>query len=166
MHLNVATYYCQEIVLIENKQINHNLHKQDTNHRQFLLDISQMYRDLTNLDEPDIFDINQEQKHILHKLIHFALKNWEARQTWYHERQSSAISKKSPFCFIPWPWKKIKPPAYGTDCGNNIHNKTNSKSSATAAQTVQKNNWLHPDTHLFSNYHDKQIGFGFLLFIK
>ncbi len=31
VHLHVATYYCQEIALIENEKINHILHKQDSN---------------------------------------------------------------------------------------------------------------------------------------
>ncbi len=166
VHLHVATYYCQEIALIEKEQINHNLHKQDSNHHRFLLGMSQTYRDLTSLDEPDIFDINQDQNHVLNQLIHFALKNWEARQTGYHMCQSSAINKKSPFCFIPWPWKKIKPPVYGTDYVNNICNTTNSKPTTTATRTTQKNNWLHPDNGLFSNYHDKHIGFVFFLAIK
>ncbi len=101
VHLHVATYYCQEIALIENERINHNLHKQDTKCRQFLLGMSQTYRDLTSLDKPDIFDINQDQEHVLNQLIYFILKNWEAHQTWYHEYQNSALNKKSPFCFIP-----------------------------------------------------------------
>ncbi len=100
VHLHVVTYYCQEITLIDNKQLNHNLHEQDTTCHQFLLGMSQTYSHLTNSDEPDIFDINQDQKHVLNQLIHFALKNLEARQTGYHEHQSSAIDKKSPFCFI------------------------------------------------------------------
>ncbi len=40
--------------------------------------MSQIYRNLTSSDEPDIFDIDNYQKHILNQLIHFALKNWEA----------------------------------------------------------------------------------------
>ncbi len=79
----------------------HNLHQQDADFRCFLAGMCQTYCSLTSADDPDIFDINYDQKHILNQLIHFALKNWEARQTWYHERQCSAINNNSTFCLVP-----------------------------------------------------------------
>ncbi len=45
--------------------------------------MTQTYHDLTSLDEPDIFDINKNQNHILNQLILTALKKWEAHQIWY-----------------------------------------------------------------------------------
>ncbi len=57
----VATYYCQEITFLDNKQ-KQNLHKQDLKCHEFLLGMSQTYCDLTSLDEPDIFDINKDKK--------------------------------------------------------------------------------------------------------
>ncbi len=47
---------------------------QDIDCHHFLLGTSHTYCNLTTLDEPDIFDINNNQKHILNQLIHFALK--------------------------------------------------------------------------------------------
>ncbi len=55
--------------------------------------MTQAYCDLTSLDEPDIFDINKNQKQILNQLVHTALKNWEAHQIWYRKRHCSAIRK-------------------------------------------------------------------------
>ncbi len=121
--------------------------------------MSQTYRDLTSSDEPDIFAINNDQKHILNQLIHFALKNWEACLTWCYKYRCSAIEKNSLIGFSPTSWKKLKPPAYSIDYVQDIHNKTTSKTKADASCTAQKNNWLHPGTDLFSKHHDKSIGF-------
>ncbi len=128
--------------------------------------MSQTYHDLTSLDEPDIFDIDINQKHILNQLIHFALKNWDACQIYYHVCRCSAIKKNSPFCFVPRSWKKVYPPAYSTDYVQNTCDKTYLKPKANASSTTQKNNWLHMGTDLFTKHCDKHIGFGFLLAIK
>ncbi len=78
-------------------------------HCQFWVGVTQTYHDLTSLDEPDIFDINKNQNHILSQLIHTALKSWEACQIWYHKCCCSAIKKNLTFHFIPRPWKKLNP---------------------------------------------------------
>ncbi len=62
--------------------------------------MSQTYHDLTSSDEPHMFDMNKDQKHILNQLIHFALKNWEAQHIWYCKCRYSAI-KKIDFPFYP-----------------------------------------------------------------
>ncbi len=62
MYFYVAAYYCKEIVLIDEEHNNHNLHLQDANHFRFLTGICQTYSSLTSADEPDIFDINCDQK--------------------------------------------------------------------------------------------------------
>ncbi len=66
--------------------------------------------------------------------------------------------------FITQPWNKINPPASSFDYVQDICD--NDSLSADASQPVQKNNWLHLDTDLFSKHYDKFIGFGFLLAIK
>ncbi len=43
---------------------------------------------LSCLDEPDIFDINKGQKHILNQLIHFSAKNWDGHE---NGKQTNAV---------------------------------------------------------------------------
>ncbi len=62
--------------------------------------------------------------------------------------------------------EKIKSPAYSTDYVQNICNEMAQKQGGTVSCAVWKNNWLHPDTDLFSKHHVKDAGFGFLLAIK
>ncbi len=138
--LHVADCYLGEITLIEKQQKKQKLHLQDIELLQFLLGMSQTYHDLTILGEPDLFVINNNQKHILNQLIHFALKNWDACQIYYHVCRCSAIKKNSPFCFVPRSWKKVNPPAYSTDYVQNTCDKTNLKPKANASSTTQKNN--------------------------
>ncbi len=57
--------------------------------------------------------------------------------------------------------EKVKSPASSTDYVQNILNKTTAKQEGTASCTVQKNNWLHPDTDLFSKHHVNEASFGF-----
>ncbi len=97
MYFYVAADYCKEIALIDEEHKNHNLHLQVTNRRRFLTGMCQTYRSLTSPDEPDIFDINCDQKLKLNQFIHFALTSWGACQTWYPKRRCSAIKKNSPF---------------------------------------------------------------------
>ncbi len=56
----IGTYYHQEIAFLDNKQKQQNLHAQDLEHCQFLIGMTQTYRDLTSSDELDIFDINKD----------------------------------------------------------------------------------------------------------
>ncbi len=98
--LQVVDYHCQEITLLETQQKKQKLHQQDIDCHHFLLSISQTYHNLTSLDKPDIFNINNNQKHIFNQLIHFALKNWESQHIWYQERCCSAIKKNFPLGFF------------------------------------------------------------------
>ncbi len=163
MYFYVVLHHCKEIVLIDDNHQHITLHSQDIDRCCFLAGMCQTYSSLTSQDEPNISDINCHQKLELNQYIHFAQTNWDARQAWYHERRRSAVNKNSPFTFIPQPWKKIKTPMYQPDYINQIRNNINSKPKASASWPVHKNNWLHPDTQLFSKHHN---GFGFLLVIK
>ncbi len=80
MYFYVTAYYHKEIALIDEEHKNHNLHFQDSDRCHFLTGMCQTYRSLTSTDEPDIFDINCDQKLELNQFIHFALTTWEACQ--------------------------------------------------------------------------------------
>ncbi len=104
--------------------------------------MSQTYCYLTSSYEPDIFDINRDQKHTLNQLIHFVLKTGRPNTSGI-ESIAALILKNSAFHFIPRSWKNIKPSAYSTDYVQKICDKMFSKQEDTASCTVQKNNWLH-----------------------
>ncbi len=108
MYFYVSAYYCKEIALIDDKHKHHGLHPQDDDHYHFLKGMRQTYCSLTSADEPDIFDINRDQKFELNQVIHFAFTNWEAPQSWYHGRCHSAIKKDSLFRLVPPSWQNIK----------------------------------------------------------
>ncbi len=137
---HVATYYCQEITFLDNKQKKQKFCTKNIKCCEFIIGMSQTYRNLTSLDEPDIFDINKDQKHTLNQLIHTALINWEACQIRYCEHCSSDVKKNSTFCFIPRPWKKVESPAYSTNYVQSICNETTQTQGGTASCRVQKNN--------------------------
>ncbi len=100
MYFYIAAYYCKEIALIDEEHKNNDLHLQDADQCCFLTGMCQTYCSLTSPDEPDIFDINCDQKIELNQFIHFTLTNWEARQTWYCERCRSEIKKNSTFYLV------------------------------------------------------------------
>ncbi len=116
MYFYVVSFYCKEIALLDDDHHPSVLHCQDTDRRCFLTGMCQLYHSLTTRNEPDIFDINHDQKIELNQYIHFAQTNWEARQAWCCECCRLAINKKSPFTFMPRPWQKLKPPMYQHDC--------------------------------------------------
>ncbi len=125
--------------------------------------MAKSYHDLTSSDEPDIFDISPEQKHILNQLIHFASINRKEFKTWYQEHCRSTVNKNSSDCYVQWLWKKLKLSAYSIDYVQNIWDDNNKTQDGYAPLAVQKNNWLHPNTGLFSKYLGKHPDFGFLL---
>ncbi len=96
-------------------------------------------------------------------MIHFALQNWEAHRHWYEEWRKSTIKKNSHYWYISHPWKNLKPTQSPVDYVKDIQD--NIMANLKKFDTVQKKNWLHPDTDLFSKDHDKNIDFGFLLAI-
>ncbi len=100
MYFYVTAYYCKEIALIDEEHNNNNLHQQDADCCCFLKGMCQTYGSLTCADEPDVFDINCDQKLKLNQFIHFTLTTWEACQSWYHKRRCSAIKKDSPFALF------------------------------------------------------------------
>ncbi len=139
MHFYVAAYYCKEIVLIDEEHQNFGLYLQDAAHCRFLKGMCETYSSLTHADEPDIFNINCDQKLKLNQFVNFAVTNWEAHQTWYHKCHHSALKKDSPFCLVPGLWQNMKPPAYHHDYVKDIRNNTLT-STANAPQPVQKIN--------------------------
>ncbi len=112
-----------------------------------------------------IFDINKEQKHILDRLIRFALKNQDKRQKWYEEQFQLATKKASPKTFFNKPWKKWNK-NYSTDFANNICNNIK-HSSCEGRYPLEvhnphqdyKNNELPLD--LISKCHVRNSGFRF-----
>ncbi len=108
---HVATY-CHKITFLDKEQKKQKPHKKDLKCQKFLISMSPTFCNLTSLDEPDIFDVNKDQKHFFNQLILTALKNWEARLIWYCKHCCSAIKKTLTFHFIPRPWKKVKSPTY------------------------------------------------------
>ncbi len=88
--------------------------------QEFLFGMIQTYKDLSSFDEPVIFYINKDQKHILNQLILFASMNWDWRQNWCKEQWCLASRKASPKTFVNKPWKKFKLPKNNTDYVNNI----------------------------------------------
>lgn len=102
----VAHYYQLEVKVLDNKEKLWQLHPQDITLRTFILSMSQTYHNLASLDELDVFDTNNNQKHTLNQLIHLALKNGEAWQDWYQLSCNSATKKNSIYRFIPRPWQK------------------------------------------------------------
>ncbi len=101
MYFYVISFYCKEIALLDDDHHPSVLHQQDIDRRAFLTGMCQLYHSLTSRNEPDIFDINRDQKLELNQYIHFAQTNWDARQAWYRDRRRSAINKNSPFIYIP-----------------------------------------------------------------
>ncbi len=61
----VAAYYFNEKALIDKEHKHHNIHQQDADRHRFLAGMCQSYCSLTSEDEPDIFDIICNQKHVL-----------------------------------------------------------------------------------------------------
>ncbi len=125
--------------------------------------MTQTYHGLTSSDEPDVFDINQQQKHILNQLIYFASINWKAHKDWYHKCCRSAMNKALSACFVEQLWKILKPPTYSIDYVQNICDNNIKKLDDIAPLAVQKVNWFHLDTDLFSKYLERHLDFGFLL---
>ncbi len=101
----------------------------------------QTYCNLTSLDEPAIFNINQDQKHILNQLIQFASKNWEERKNWYQEHHQLAIKKFLKTRFVAKLWKKLKLPASSLDYVADIcHKIKNITQDVNAPLDIQQNN--------------------------
>ncbi len=148
---HVARFYRLEH-FSSTKKSKENLCQQDTNRCKFLCNMIQTYRNLTKSDEPDIFDITQEQKHILNQLIHIASINWNERKNWYCKCHQFSMNKNLPACFVKSLWTKLNPPAYNIDYVQNICDDNNKKQDGTAPLVVQKNNLLHPDKDLSSKY--------------
>ncbi len=67
--LHVAKIYCLELKFLDDKIKKQILCCQDSKKSEFLHGMIQAYRNQTSSDEPDIFDTNQDQKHILNQLI-------------------------------------------------------------------------------------------------
>ncbi len=104
---------------------------------------------LASSNELDIFDFNQDQKHFLHQLIHFASKNWEERLIWYQEQCQLAIKKNSLARFIDRMWKKLKILNYSINYVDNICNKLKKNHKDIPPPDIHKNNWLHPEKTFF-----------------
>ncbi len=139
------------------------LHQDDDICCDFLHGMIQTYHQLASSNEPGIFDIKQEQKHILNQLIHFASKNWDGCKNWYWEHYQSAIKKSLSTRLVAILWKHLKLPAYSIDYISNICDKLKwTTQDDNAPLDVHKNNWLHLDKDLFSRNDEKLMSFVFL----
>ncbi len=54
--------------------------------------MSKTYHNLSNLIEPDIFDINKEQKHLLNRFIHLASCTWCAQEIGLYPELSNLLA--------------------------------------------------------------------------
>ncbi len=132
------------------KTTNNLLDKDDNKHCDVLCSIIQTYCHLASSNEPNIFNINQDQKHIFTQQNHFASKNWEEHKHQYQEHCHLAIKKSLTTRFISRPCTKLKFPVYSID--TNICDKLkNTTQDDNAPLDVQKNNWLHLDKAFFPN---------------
>ncbi len=156
-------FYGMELSFLNYKNSQYPLDPVDNKHCKFLQGMIQIYCDLSSSDEPDIFDIAKEQKHILNQLIHFASKNWDKCKKWYTEQSDLVTKKNSTKTLVIKPWKNRSVPIdYVNDVCAEI--KLKSQELGVPCKTynphpVYKNNRLHLD--LFLKHHDRHIGFGF-----
>ncbi len=73
---HVACFYCLESDFLAKES---NLkHSQPTDCKcyEFLQGMSKTYQDLSSLIEPNIVNVNKDQKHSLHKFIYFTSETW------------------------------------------------------------------------------------------
>ncbi len=57
--------------------------------------MSTIYHNFSSSNEPNIFDINKDQKHFQNGFIHFAQCKWEAQKNWYAQRVNQPINLKA-----------------------------------------------------------------------
>lgn len=132
MYFFVATSYRQEISFL-NQHNHYTYHAQDKDWCHFLKEMCCLYCSLTSQNDPDIFNINRDQKIELNKFIHFARKNWEVCQDWYLELWRSTINNNSSFYFVCRSWQHIKPLGSNFDYVQDIRNKNDSKPRGNAS---------------------------------
>ncbi len=87
--------------------------------------MAEIYQELKSSDKSNIFDVNQDQKHIRNQLIHFVSINWKELKNWYCKCCHSTMNKNSSACFVYYLGKNFKIPTYNIDFVQNIHDDNN-----------------------------------------
>ncbi len=80
---HVSLVYWLELKFLDDENNKQPLTKADNTHCEFLCDIIDTYHHLASSNEPDIFNINQDQKHIFSQLFHFSSKDWVEHKKWF-----------------------------------------------------------------------------------
>mmetsp|Transcript_10715 Transcript_10715/g.22749 ORF Transcript_10715/g.22749 Transcript_10715/m.22749 type:complete len:153 (-) Transcript_10715:3-461(-) len=93
MQAHVPTFYHKELHFLGKEHAKHPSLPQDTTHYNLLCGLTYTFNSLASSNEPDIFNINADQKFALNKFIHYTETTWKEHIKWYKCRLDQARHK-------------------------------------------------------------------------